>query len=123
MLTFCLVTGNLWQYPVKYAQGWDASLRCLPYFNLRNNAINYLNKSDIKIEEVATFFPNIYSNEEINLNNNNSCFAEYDSTNKYIFLANIYNLKPQQYQQLYQNYTVVKRFENWRIWVEVLKKR
>lgn len=123
ILSIVLITGNLWQYPTKYAQGWDASLRSLPYFNLRNQAIHYLHNNNISANSVGTFFPNIYSNEEINLNGDTASFVAFDSINNYVLYANIYNQKPQQYQYILNNYTPIKHFENFGIWVEVLKKK
>ena len=123
VLGIVLITGNLWQYPQRYAQGWDASLRSLPYFNLRNQAITYLNNNNINLNNVGTFFPNIYSNEEINLIGDTTTFAAFDSTNTYVLFANIYNQKPEQYQYILSNYTPIKHYENLGIWVEVLKRK
>lgn len=122
-LTFCLVTGNLWQYPIKYAQGWDASLRSIPYFNLRNQAINYLHQNKIELREVGTFFPNIYSNEEINLCGDTTSFATYDGKNKYVLFANIYNVKPKLREYLSTTYKSVEKFESAGITVNILERK
>ncbi len=122
-LIIILITGNFWQYPQRFAQGWDASLRGVPYFDLRNQAIKYLQTNKINHQEVGTFFPNIYSNEEINLNGDTTCFAAYDGRNKYVFFANIYNQKPELYTQILNNYTLLKRFEKSGIFVEIYNKK
>ena len=45
-----LISGNLWIYPRNIAQGWDATLAHVPYYNLRIEAINYLDKNNIEID-------------------------------------------------------------------------
>jgi hypothetical protein len=123
VLYLFLITGNIWQYPHKIAQGWDASLRGLPYFRLRNKAINYLNESHIKIEDTGTFFPNNFSLDEISLNGDNRKFQDFDSTNNYVLYANVYNISNEQYKQLEQQFIVIKKFEQYGIYIDILKKR
>jgi hypothetical protein len=123
LLAMFLITGNMWHYPNKIAQGWDASLRGLPYFNLRKKAITYLDERHIKIEEVGSFFPNNFSIEEVSVNGDNRKFANFDSTNHYVFYANVYNLNNSQYQQLEQLFVPVKIFKAYGIYVAILKKK
>lgn len=118
-----LLTGNLWQYPLHTAQGWDANLKSLPYTQLRSNAVSYLQQQQIDLSQVGSFFPNIYSDEELSLSNNNNAFVQYDSSNKYVLYSNIFNLQKPQYLQLHANYNVIRQFNKNGIVVEVLEKR
>ncbi len=54
-----LLTGNLWVYPDRIAQGWDATLAHWPYYPLREAAIDYLEKESIPLDSVGTAFPEI----------------------------------------------------------------
>jgi hypothetical protein len=123
VLMICLATGNLWHYPHKIAQGWDASLKGLPYFALRKDAIHYLDESHIKVENVGTFFPNTFSIDEVSLNGDNRKFVEFDSTNHYVFYSNAFNLNKAQYRILEDQFIPLKRFERFGIYVDVLKKK
>lgn len=123
VLTICLATGNLWHYPPKIAQGWDASLRGLPYFDLRNKAIAYLDESQIKIEAVGTFFPNNFSIDAVSVNGDTRKLNDFDSTSEYVLYSNVYNLNNDQYKLLEQRFILAKRFEHFGIYVDVLKRK
>jgi hypothetical protein len=117
-----LITGNLWVYPRNISQGWDASLAHIPYYSLRVKAIEYLAKNDIMIEKTATFFPNATVIDNVDLSGNLSKFEKYNSTNKYIFYSNVYNLSDEIYKNLDLNYTIIKKFEKYRIHIYIYKR-
>jgi hypothetical protein len=121
ILLIGLLTGNLWIYPKTIAQGWDASLAHVPYHNLRHQAIDYLNKNDISIEKIASFFPNKTLNDNIDLNGDKASFEEFTGENKYVFYSNVYNLKDEQYQILDTKYTIIKKFSKNRIHIYLYK--
>ena len=114
--------GNFWIYPHKIAQGWDASLKFTPYFNLRNEAINYLDNKQIKIDEVGTFFPNNFPIEEVSLNNDNRAFSDF-SNNKYVFYSNVYNLSNEEYNNIENNFVELKTFKSNGIEVVIYKRK
>jgi len=64
---FALASGNLWIYPKKVAQGWDSTLAHLPYYDLRNNAIDFLQKEKIQLSEVGSAFPNLIELKYVDL--------------------------------------------------------
>lgn len=116
-------TGNLWIYPPKISKGSDATLAHLPYYNLRLTAIEYLDTNRIDFKDVDTFFPNYYSLEEIDFKKDNRSFENYTIGNnsKYIFYSNIFNVDDEVYDYMMKNYTPLKRFENNRIYIILLK--
>ena len=71
-----LLSGSFWIYPDKIAMGWDSTLAHLPYFQLREQAIQYLaqqqNKANNPIDPhlVAAHFP---------------IFKAVESTNQLVF--------------------------------------
>ncbi|HIP48189.1 MAG TPA: hypothetical protein EYG92_04385 [Lutibacter sp.] len=121
LLFIGLVTGNLWIYPRNIAQGWDASLAHIPYHNLRQDAIQYLNENDIKIEETVTFFPNSTYIDDVDLQGDKRIFEKYTSVNKYVMYSNVYNLDDEEYDNLDTNYTIIKKFNNLRIHIYIYK--
>ena len=118
-----LITGNLWVYPERTSQGWDASLAHVPYHSLRKEAINSLDTMNIDISEVASFFPNYNKIDEIDLNGNQKSFTKFTNNSNYVFYSNVYNLSDKDYELLNNNYLEIKRFKSLNIIVSILKKR
>jgi hypothetical protein len=121
ILLIGLITGNLWVYPRNIAQGWDATLAHVPYYNLRNNAINYLNKNNIEIEDVATFFPNRTTIDNVDLSGDMRSFASFNGQNNYLFYSNVYNLTNEEYEIIDTKYILVKQFNKYNIHVNIYK--
>lgn len=116
-----LVAGNLWIYPRDIAQGWDASLAHVPYHSLRIKALEYLDENDIKIEETASFFPNTSRIDDVDLSGDLRQFEAYNGHNKYFFYSNVYNLNDATYENLDNNYDIIKKFEKCRIHIYIYK--
>lgn len=118
------LTGNLWIYPDKISKGWDSTLAHLPYYKLRLSAIDYIESNNINFEDVDSFFPNYYTLEEIDLKNDKRHFENYTIGNnsKYIFYSNIFNVDDDVYDYMMKTYKPIKRFENNRIYIVLLKK-
>ncbi len=121
LLFIGLLTGNLWIYPRDIAQGWDASLAHIPYYNLRQEAIKYLDENDIKIEETASFFPNATPLDNVDLSGDMRWFETYTTTNKYIFYSNVYNLTDEEYENIDTNYSIIKEFKKRGIHIYIYK--
>lgn len=120
-LIICLITGNLWIYPRNISQGWDASLAHVPYHNLRIEAINYLDKKSIKINEVASFFPNCTSIDNIDLSGDMRSFSNFNGKNNYLFYSNVYNLTDEEYEIIDNNYIIIKQFNKFNIHIYIYK--
>lgn len=120
-----LIGGNFIIYPDKVAQGWDSTLAHLPYYELRLQALNYLDENNIDFKDVSSFFPNTLSIDKIDLNNDFRHFETYTGKSKYVFYSNIYNIEDQTYDSITNknNYTILKQFENHRVFIRILKKR
>src|SRR5690606_32711116 len=84
LLVIGLISGNRWIYPREIAQGWDASLAHLPYYELRERMLSYMDEQEIKIEEVASFFPNKVEMKYLNLSNNELGHTSFSSINNYV---------------------------------------
>ncbi len=114
-----LITGNLWIYPKEISQGWDATLAHIPYHSLRLKAINYLNKQDINIEEVASFFPNLTKLDFVDFKGDTRSFQQFNKKNKYVFYATVFNLSDDELKSLENDYTILKEFNNFNIAINI----
>lgn len=86
------LSGNCWIYPRQISQGWDSTLAHLPYYGLRNEMIDFIQKEKIPFQKIGTVFPNIGSFEKIELNGIEDGFVNIDfEANEYIFYSNIMN--------------------------------
>lgn len=117
-----LFSGNLWIYPEKISQGWDATLAHTPYHQLRKEAIKFLDDQEIDFKQVGTFFPNYNTIDEIDFTNDQRSFARFNEKNNYVFYSNVYNLSDNDHSNLEKKYTEIKRFQRFGIYVSVLKK-
>ena len=121
LLLVGLIMGNLWIYPRKISQGWDATLAHLPYHSLRLEAIDYLNSNDIEIESVASFFPNRSMFDEIDFRGCTKSFTEFNRENKYVFYSSVYNLSDKYYDTLDKNYILIKKFEKFNVYIYIYR--
>ncbi len=123
ILLALLLGGNLWIYPERISQGWDASLAGLPYFKLRSEAIKYLNDQEISIEDVGTFFPNATKISNVDLNDDDRVFDYFDNNSGYVFYSNVYNLNDEEYDLLENRYETVKTFKSDKLYVKILRRK
>lgn len=122
VLFVALLTGNLWVYPDKIAQGWDASLAHLPYWDLRKKAIKYLDDNKILLDDTETFFPNYNSIDEIEHNGDLRKMKGFTGNSNFVMYSNVYNVSDEVIDDLKENYTIVQSFEKMNVRVEILKK-
>lgn len=87
-----LFLGNLWVYPKKISQGWDATLGHLPYYHLRKKMNTYIDQENIPFHRVGTAFPNIGDMRNFDPMDLKAGMEEYDFEKQdYIFYSNVYN--------------------------------
>lgn len=54
-----LFAGNFWVYPQHIAQGWDATLAHWPYYELRRQALDFIERENLPLDSIGTAFPEI----------------------------------------------------------------
>lgn len=92
IILLCFFFGSILIYPSKIAMGWDATPAHRPYFELREDVIQFLDEHKIKINNVAAGFPTLDSREILELNGDTSRFQSYHLKNtEYILCSNIFN--------------------------------
>lgn len=124
VLIVALALGNLWVYPRGIAMGWDSTLAHLPYHELRDEAVRYLEKGKIDFQKVGTLFPNLNTGENLMLNGDHRRFADMDfSRNEYIFASNIFNdLSEDDYNTLRREWILIKKWQQSGVWIEIYER-
>lgn len=117
-----LLLGNFIVYPDKFAQGWDASLAHVPYWELRRNAIEYLDDNHLAITETASFFPNYTAIDNIDLNGDMRSFKKFTGKEEFVFYSNVYNISDNEFDILHHNYIIIKTFKERNVRIEIMQK-
>lgn len=108
-----LLSGNLWIYPKHIAQGWDATLAHLPYYELRARMLSHIQTSDTTYQQVGTAFPEIGPLKFRDLSGRETGMVEKDlSKQKYIYYSNIMNdFSDEELVRLSEEWQVVRKLE------------
>ncbi|MCM1532352.1 MAG: hypothetical protein NC048_08780 [Bacteroides sp.] len=124
VLALALVGGEFIVYPDKMAQGWDASLAQLNYWKLRRQAFGYMDENKIPIAETATFFPNRGASvDDVDLNGDKRCFAEFTGNEDYVFYSNVYNLSDEEIALLSGKYQSMVTYRHLGVRVELMRRK
>ncbi|MBK0403339.1 hypothetical protein I5M27_10105 [Adhaeribacter sp. BT258] len=109
-----LLTGHFWIYPDSVAKGWDATLAHTPYFELRREAIAFLDEKNIPLETVGSDYPNLAPLSITNLNNDIRHFKPKDlKTDKLVLYSNIFNgFSDEELSDLQTQWQVVKSWKS-----------
>jgi hypothetical protein len=75
LLAAALLSGNFWIYPERFSNGWDTSLKVLPFFRLKQQMISYVEKAKINPKEIGTQFPLIDSSIDSDLDSSGFQFT------------------------------------------------
>ena len=117
-----LTTGNFWIYPDKIAKGWDSTLAHLPYYKVRQQALEYLDKQHIDYQNVQSFFPNASVIDDIDLNHDNRKFMDFNNGSDYVVYSNIFNINDEDYNLIKNQYSVIKQFKSGSLYMDICKK-
>lgn len=105
LIFLVLLSGYFWIYPLKIAQGWDATPAHWPYFTVRKEMMLKIKESDIPFNEIGTFFPNTRSTKYIDLKDNGIDMKDADlGSDQYILYSNIYNVDDIFIDELFNRY-------------------
>ena len=104
-----LLSGSFWVYPRDVAQGWDSTLAHLPYYKLRKEMIDFIEKQGIKKESVGYDFPGAYPQKFLDLSKETWCFPEADlNKQEYILYSNVVNdFTNPELDELFTDWTVL----------------
>lgn len=110
-----LLSGNLWVYPDSIAKGWDATLAHLPYYHLRDEALQYLTERKISLEVVYGGFPYNLTGKCIDLSSDTTTYSALPmEKSPYVLYSNISNdFTDQQLYALKNKWIPVEKFGGW----------
>lgn len=120
-----LLLGNFWVYPEKIAQGWEASLAHLPFYNLQLEMNNYLDEHEIPYHEVGTTFPILGKHDVIFLDGDNRAFQSKNvGKDKYVLYSNSMNdFSDKEIELLHADYQVVKTLNSPTVYIQLFERK
>lgn len=130
MLVFVIssFSGNFWLYPERYGNGWDSSLKVLPYFQLKDQMDKYIQQNNIAPAEVGTQFPLIADKRFSYLSD-----SSYEYTNvwsgpinnyHYFLQSNVINTDiPEQIEDVKRNWNLLKEFKSGQVYLQLYENK
>ena len=127
-LFFCLglLTGNFWLYGGGFSNGWDSSLKSLPYFKLRVEMMNFVREKKINPEEIGSKFPVYQGTYYSNLTQENFEYADMGHAEPdhftYVLLSNISNqFTVKEKEMLNSSWITVNELRSGQVYLTLLK--
>ncbi len=121
-----LLTGNLWTYPDKIAQGWDSTLGHIPYFLTRAEMLNFIAAKDIPTNAVAAGYTMHTPSKFIVLNEQEEDFLNKNKSWEradYVWYSNIVNgFTDAEIDELRSDWILLKSIESFGIKQELYKR-
>ena len=126
LLCIGLITGNFWLYGRGFSNGWDSSLKVLPYFGLRDKMIQYVKDQKINLLEVGTKFPLHQDLKYSDLALESFHFIEIENVSlqkfKYILLSNVNNqFAVKEKEKLKTQWILLKEFDSGQVYLQLFK--
>jgi len=127
---FCigLITGNFWMYGGGFSNGWDSSLKVLPYFKLINEMRDYTKTEKINPSDVGTKFPLYHDIKYSDLSSENFHFRDIETAPfdefPYILLSNVSNQFAVHEKEIVRNeWKLQKEFHSGLVYLKLFKNR
>jgi len=120
-----MISGYFWIYPVKIAQGWDATPAHWPYYKIRNEMISWMKNDSIPIAQTGSFFPNLASFKLTDLSDATLSFKEAElSKDNYVLFSNIFNIPDYKIDELFNDsrWKKIKKIERMNVYMILFKR-
>jgi len=122
-----LFSNNGVMYPNKYGNAWDCSLKSLPYFELRKQLDEYVQKEKIPVQNVEAGFQLYFNDRYYLMNGNDMEYSLLSDTEMpaadYVADSDISNnYNPAREFFLKERYTLVQNFESGAVYIRLYKK-
>jgi hypothetical protein len=119
------VTGNLWLYPEKISQNWDCTLKHLPFYSLRKECFDYMEKHNIQYDQTAAGF-SMYGDQKLIdlIDKDRIISSQITEDTKFYLYSNIGNSNDELIDEFHnpEKWTKIKTFEKGGIFIQVLEK-
>jgi hypothetical protein len=121
-------TGNFWLYPERYGNGWDSSLKVLPYFQLKDQMDKYIQQNKIAAGEVGTQFPLIADKVFSYLSDTSYHYMNVWSgpidIHPYFLQSNVINTDiPEQIETVKKNWSLLKEFKSGQVYLKLYENK
>jgi hypothetical protein len=115
-------SSHFWKYPDRFSKAWDCSLGHLPYYKLRQQAVEFVKQNNIDPSGMSFFFPGTQAGKYIELNDSEMSFAGFDlSQNAYATCSNIANRDVALTNEIVNHWQLVKEFSNCGIYIRIYR--
>jgi hypothetical protein len=128
VLLAAMISGNLWLWPEKYGNGWDCSLKVLPFFKIEKQARLFVVSHKINPADIATDFP--LQADVVNTYLVDESFHYSDkgilplSSFKYMLHSNISNkFSPAEMYELEHHWDLIYSGSQWPAYIRIYKNR
>lgn len=126
VVVLSLLAGNFIQYPERFGNGWDSSLKVLPYFKLKEKFDDYIKSSPINPADIGAEFPLNFDNYNCDPASSHFAFTDLDTkpfnTFPYIVQSNICNtFTPAEITALNTRWQLVKELRTCQIYIRLFK--
>ena len=125
MLTLNTIVGSFWIYPIRFGNGWDASVKVLPYFSLTNELFLFLQNNPFPQNALYAKFPledNFYYSDlkhDIQFTSVENIVKTHPKFLVYSNINNNYN--GEELQFLSANYSQIKQFSAGLVYIEIVE--
>lgn len=121
-----LFFGNFIMYPERFGNGWDASIKFIPYFKIEKELDSYVSSKGINSKLVGSEYPMHFSRYDTYLTNDNFKFSDIDKKDfekwDYIVQSNISNtFTPEEVMHLEKDWILMKEFKSWPVYIRLYK--
>lgn len=126
VFSFALITGNFWMYPQKYGNGWDVSLKVIPYFDLKDKMDAFIVESGIPPEKIGTQFPLIADKRFSYLTDNEYHYTDVWSgpldNHSYFLYTNVINTNiAGQIDDMKKSWQLIKQMKSGQVVIALYK--
>jgi hypothetical protein len=119
-LTLAMISGNFWIYPERFGNGWDSSLKVLPYFKLRSEMDQYVVDNNIDPHKIGTQYPLIADKKYSELSDISFAYTNVwagpINDFEYFLQSNVINTDiPEQVEKVKSEWAVLKHLKRGQI--------
>ena len=120
ILVFTL-SGHFWIYPEKIAKPWDTTLSHLPYYELRKECFEYIDKNNLDYNDLSAGFCLSGNRSFIELSHNEKVVENIDMNKRYFIYSNISNLQDEYIDELKDStkWKAVKTFRKFPVFITI----
>jgi hypothetical protein len=117
------ISGHFWIYPEKIAQSWESTLLHTPYYKLRKECFDYIDKHQLNYNDISAGFC-LYGNRGYIELENEGKIVKTSMDTKYFIYSNISNLKDEKVDELKNSnlWIPIKQFKKTSVFITIYKR-